>query len=82
MRSQTIVVEEASGRHLAVKSAEDTVLRKLEWYRMGGEVSERRWLDVIGIPRVRQGQLDDAYLERWSRELGIDDLLRKALQSL
>jgi len=27
-------------------SAEDTILAKLEWYRMGGEVSERQWRDT------------------------------------
>lgn len=29
-------------------SPEDTILAKLEWYRMGGEVSERQWRDVLG----------------------------------
>ena len=28
-------------------SPEDTILSKLEWYRMGGEVSERQWRDVL-----------------------------------
>ena len=27
-------------------SPEDTVLSKLEWYRMGGEVSDRQWRDT------------------------------------
>ena len=31
-----------------VSSPEDTLLAKLEWYRMGGEVSERQWRDVQG----------------------------------
>ncbi|HSL82233.1 MAG TPA: hypothetical protein VLF66_05620, partial [Thermoanaerobaculia bacterium] len=29
-----------------VASAEDTVIEKLTWYRLGGGVSERQWLDV------------------------------------
>ncbi|HJS17342.1 MAG TPA: hypothetical protein VJ785_01240 [Anaerolineales bacterium] len=29
-----------------VTSPEDTVLAKLEWYRMGGEVSDRQWRDT------------------------------------
>src|SRR5262249_17783338 len=33
----------------AVATAEDTVLRKLEWYRAGGETSERQWNDLRGI---------------------------------
>ena len=32
-----------------VASAEDTVLAKLEWYRLGGEVSDRQWRDVLGV---------------------------------
>lgn len=29
-----------------VTSPEDTILAKLEWYRMGGEVSDRQWRDT------------------------------------
>jgi hypothetical protein len=40
---------------LYVDTAEHTLPRKLEWYRRGGEVSERQWRDVqaiIGIQRA------------------------------
>ena len=30
-----------------VATAEDTLLAKLEWYRMSGEVPERQWRDVL-----------------------------------
>lgn len=30
---------------------EDIILAKLEWYRLGGEVSERQWRDVLGSGR-------------------------------
>ena len=32
-----------------IASAEDTVLSKLEWFRLGGETSERQWWDVVGV---------------------------------
>lgn len=63
----------------SVASAEDTLLAKLEWYRMGGEVSERQWRDVLGVLKVQTGSLDLKYLHRWARELGVDDLLNRAL---
>ena len=49
----------AEPEHTAyVASAEDTVLAKLEWYRMGGEVSERQWRDVQNVLKVQAGHLD------------------------
>lgn len=62
-----------------VASAEDTLLAKLEWYRMGGETSERQWRDVLGMLQVQQGRLDSEYLRRWAKELGVQDLLERAM---
>jgi hypothetical protein len=38
-----------SGDSLVVKTAEDTVLRKLLWFREGGEVSEKQWRDIVSV---------------------------------
>lgn len=62
-----------------VASAEDTVLAKLEWYRMGGDVSERQWRDVQNILKVQAGRLDLDYLHQWAVQLRIIDLLERAL---
>lgn len=61
-------------------TAEDTILSKLEWFRMGGEVSERQWRDVIGVLKTREGELDLDYLRKWAGELKVSDLLERALQ--
>ena len=53
-----------------VASPEDTLLAKLEWYRRGGESSERQWSDILGLLRVRTGRLDLAYLADWASALG------------
>jgi hypothetical protein len=61
-------------------SAEDTVLQKLACYRLGNEVSDRQWGDVLGVLKVQSGSLDREYLEHWARLLNISDLLGRAQQ--
>lgn len=72
------VVVRASGESLVVKSAEDTVLRKLLWFREGGEVSERQWRDVVSVLRISRETLDDAYLDAWAARLKLEPLLARA----
>jgi hypothetical protein len=62
-----------------VASAEDTVLAKLEWFRAGGEVSERQWADVIGVLKTARHERDEVYMRRWAADLGVADLLERAL---
>lgn len=59
---------------------EDTILSKLEWYRLGGEASDRQWLDVLAILKMRKEELDIDYLRKWADELLIADLLQRALE--
>ncbi len=67
------------GTTFYVASPEDTVLAKLQWYRDGGGVSDRQWNDVLGVLKVQGAALDRGYLEQWARELGLTELLRRAL---
>ena len=60
-----------------VASAEDTILAKLEWFRTGGETSERQWWDIVGVLRVGS-DTDRAYLRLWAETLGVSDLLERA----
>ncbi|MFN8499922.1 MAG: hypothetical protein U0641_18870 [Anaerolineae bacterium] len=73
------VVANAPDRSAYVASAEDTILTKLEWYRSGGEVSERQWRDILGILKTQGALLDVVYLREWAQQLGIADLLELAL---
>ena len=59
---------------------EDNILNKLQWYRMGGGVSDRQWNDVLGVLKVQAGALDLDYLRHWAAELGLTDLLDRALE--
>lgn len=65
-------------RPVMMKSPEDTVLRKLEWFRAGGEVSEQQWRDVVAVLKAMGSSLDDEYLRLWAGELGVSDLLKRA----
>jgi hypothetical protein len=62
-----------------VATPEDTLLAKLEWFRTGGEVSERQWRDVLGVLEVQGESLNFDYLRQWAKELKISDLLDRAL---
>ena len=68
-------------KSIYVTSPEDIILAKLEWYRLGGEVSDRQWRDILGVMNVRAGDLDLAYLQRWATELQVAELLERALQA-
>jgi hypothetical protein len=67
-----------TGQELVVKSPEDTVLRKLLWFRQGGEVSDKQWRDVVEVLRVSASQLSAAYLDGWAGRLSVMDLLTRA----
>ncbi len=43
-------------------------------------VSDRQWIDVLGILKVQGERLDMAYLHYWANKLNLVDLLRKGLE--
>jgi len=67
-----------SGETLVVKSPEDSVLRKLLWYREGGGVSDRQWRDVVEVLRVSGAGMDSSYLQTWAERLGLSSLVGRA----
>lgn len=77
IRSPLAPTEGARG--FTFSSREDIVLAKLDWFRKGGEVSERQWRDVQGVMKVQREALDLVYLRRWATELGVTGLLERAL---
>jgi hypothetical protein len=81
-RRQRVQVTKSPDRHLYVYAPEDILLQKLRWYRLGNEVSERQWRDILGILLVQGEALDRAYLERGAETLGVSDLLARARLSL
>ena len=59
-------------------SAEDIVLAKLEWAKLGQ--SERQIEDVAGILRARLNDLDREYIDRWIGELSLNAEWSKAIE--
>ncbi len=55
-----------------VATPEDTVLQKLRSYR--------QWRDVAGVLKQSGTVLDRAYMKRWASELGVSDLLDRAMR--
>jgi len=77
-RLQKAISEETS-QQLFFATPEDIILHKLVWYKTGEEVSDRQWIDVQGVLKVQGDQLDMAYLNHWAKELGVSELLKKAI---
>ena len=62
-----------------IASAEDIVIQKLDWYQKGGGVSDQQWRDVQGVLQVQASALDQAYMQHWAAELGLSELLTRAI---
>ena len=61
-----------------VATAEDTVLAKLEWAKLGE--SERQLRDVQTMLDAIGSSLDFAYIDRWLDDLGVRDLWERLQQ--
>jgi hypothetical protein len=58
------------GVELTIATAEDVVLAKLEWAKLGA--SDRQIEDAATVLRARAQKLDWDYLDRWALQLGVE----------
>jgi hypothetical protein len=79
LRSKRMPVEPDGSAEASVCCAEDICIAKLEWYREGGEISERQWGDVVGVLSLNRDKLDLDLLRQSAEEIGVTDLLQRAL---
>ena len=64
-------VVEFEGMRLSIATAEDVLIAKLEWAKLGD--SQRQVEDAAGILRIRSQDLDRTYIENWVRQLKIEE---------
>lgn len=55
-------------------SAEDVILKKMDFFREGG--SEKHLRDITGIMMVSGDQLDHDYIEEWADHMGLETIWR------
>lgn len=79
VRARTEEIDVPAGRvTIRFASPEDTLLHKLIWYKLGNQVSDRQWGDILGVLKVQGEALDHGYLDRWAPLLDVSDLLLRA----
>ena len=64
------------GISLFVASAEDIIIAKLEWSKLAH--SQRQIDDATAILLARRETLDRSYIEKWTKELHLEDEWGKA----
>ena len=78
-RRRRIQVAEDPPTTLWVTSPEDVVLRKLDWFRLGGGTSDRQWRDIAGVLKIQGDALDHTYLATTAAKVGLTALLERAV---
>ena len=79
-RRQRIQAGEDSPVAVWTTAPDDLVLRKLTWFRAGGEISDRQWRDVVGILTTQGERIDRGSLQKVAEQIGVGDLLAQALR--
>ena len=77
VRRQTLVVGNLS---LHVSAPEDTILVKLRWAKLSGG-SDKQFKDALSVYEVQGAKLDRKYLDRWAKQLGVDDALQNLISA-
>jgi len=72
--------DETLGVRFMVSSPEDTILAKLKWAKASGG-SEKQFADAKGVYELQFGSLDMQYVRRWAKDLGVEDLLARLIES-
>lgn len=61
-------------------TAEDVIVKKLEYYAAGG--SEKHLRDIAGVLKISGARVDRSYVARWAAELGLSAVWKAVLDRL
>lgn len=64
---------------IPIATVEDSILSKLECFRMTDETSQRQWHDVELLVEIHAGSLDMEHLRQMADTIGVADLLSRLL---
>jgi len=76
--ARTVRVRPEADYEAAFSSIEDVIIKKMDFYRIGG--SEKHLRDIAGVLRVSGEQVDRAYIEDWTAKLGLTEVWRAILE--
>lgn len=60
---------------MQMTTAEDTILQKLVWYKMGK--IEKHLIDAAFVYQIQKKNLDEKYLESWAKKLKVEKYYQK-----
>lgn len=63
-----------------VCSVEDSIISKLDWFRLTDQTSQRQWDDVVRLVDLAGDSLETAYLREAADSVGVLDLLDRLLR--
>lgn len=72
-------IVEGAGLTVPIATVEDSIVAKLEWFRMTNETSERQWDDVSKMVALHEQLLDVEQMRSMAESIGVGDLLAKLL---
>lgn len=78
-RREQYQVYDKPPQSLFLASAEDVIIHKLNWYKLGENVYERQWNDVLGVLQVQHKTLDYVYMKRVALHYEVNQLLEQAM---
>ena len=70
--SRVRTVHAAADFDACFASPEDAIIKKLEYYSEGGP--EKHLRDIAGVLKTSAEEIDTAYIARWAKEMGLDDV--------